>query len=88
MKTVKTEVLELLEEAKQATLWSLSFDYSKRLGYFDSPNAKLRIVFEADKFLNNQEYDRWHSDMTGEELHKLLEELGANPYWEKINECN
>jgi hypothetical protein len=88
MKTVKTEVLELLEEAKKATLWSLSFDYHKGLGYFDSPASKLRLVFEADKFLNNQEYDRWHSDMTGEELHELLEELGANPYWEKINECN
>ena len=84
MKTVKTEVLELLEEAKQATLWSLSFDYHNRSGYFDSPASELRIVFEADKFLNNPEYNRWHSDMSGKELYELLEEVGANPYWERI----
>ena len=84
MKIVKTGVLELLEEAKKATLWSLSFDYHKGLGYFDSPASKLRLVFEADKFLNNQEHDRWHSDMTGEELKELLKEIEANPYWERI----
>jgi len=62
-----------LKQSKTAKCWG--WDVSNRV--FTSPFAPYGIKY--NKVILS--LPKWHSDMTGQEIYNLLEQIGANPYW-------
>ena len=68
-------------EAMAKSCWS--FDVCEKK--FTSPYVKdwaISFTEPTERFIS--ECQEWHSDMTGEQIYKLLSHKGLNPVWVKL----